>query len=105
MARIFDRRDVLKGTGALALTVAAAPLSAQSPAPVAVDDALIQAARKEGKVNYYTSIDLPMAQRIGKAFETKYPGITVRVERSGAERLFQRIHQEYNSGIYSDCSL
>ena len=26
MARIFDRRDVLKGTGALALTVAAAPL-------------------------------------------------------------------------------
>lgn len=101
MARIFDRRDVLKGTGALALTVAAAPLSAQSPAPVAVDDALIQAARKEGKVNYYTSIDLPMAQRIGKAFETKYPGITVRVERTGAERVFQRIGQEYGSKIYA----
>ncbi len=101
MARIFDRRDVLKGTGALALTVAAAPLSAQAPAPIAVDDALIQAARKEGKVAYYTSIDLPMAQRIGQAFEAKYPGISVRVERTGAERVFQRIGQEYGSKIYA----
>ncbi len=99
MARIFDRRDVLKGTGALALTVAATPLSAQAPAATPVTDALIDAAKKEGKVVYYTSIDLPMAQRIGKAFETKYPGISVRVERTGAERLFQRIGQEYASKI------
>ena len=101
MARTFDRRDVLKGTGALALTVAATPLSAQAPAATAVTDALIQAAMKEGKVVYYTSIDLPMAQRIGKAFETKYPGISVRVERSGAERVFQRIGQEYASNIHA----
>ena len=101
MARTFDRRDVLKGAGALALMVAARPLSAQAPAAVAVDDALIQAARKEGKVSYYTSIDLPMAQRIGKAFEVKYPGISVRVERSGAERVFQRIGQEYGSRIHA----
>jgi iron(III) transport system substrate-binding protein len=101
MARTYDRRDVLKGTGALALTVAAAPLSAQAPAPAAVDDALIQAARKEGKVAYYTSVDLPMAQRIGKAFEAKYPGITVKVERTGAERVFQRIGQEYASNIHA----
>ena len=99
MARIFDRRDVLKGTGAVALTVAATPLSAQAPAATPVTDALIDAAKKEGKVVYYTSIDLPMAQRIGKAFETKYPGISVRVERTGAERLFQRIGQEYASKI------
>jgi iron(III) transport system substrate-binding protein len=101
MARILDRRDVLKGTGALALAVAATPTSAQAPAPAAVDDALIQAARKEGKLAYYTSIDLPMAQRIGKAFETKYPGISVRVERTGAERVFQRIGQEYGSKIHA----
>jgi iron(III) transport system substrate-binding protein len=101
MARIPDRREVLKGTGALALAVAATPTSAQAPAPAAVDDALIQAARKEGKLAYYTSIDLPMAQRIGKAFETKYPGISVRVERTGAERVFQRIGQEYGSKIHA----
>jgi len=101
MPRTVDRRDVLKGTGALALTVAASPLSAQALAPVAVDDALIQAARKEGKIAYYTSVDLPLAQRIGKAFETKYPGISVRVERTGAERVFQRIGQEYASKIHA----
>src|SRR5262249_31094365 len=33
--------------------------------------------------------------------EAKYPGITVRVERSGAERVFQRIGQEYTSRIYA----
>ena len=53
--------------------------------------------RKEGKVVWYTSVDLPVAERIAKAFEAKYPGIAVRVERSGAERVFQRIGQEYGS--------
>ncbi len=101
MAWTFDRRDVLKGAGALAATVAASPLRAQAPPSVAVSDALIEAARKEGRVVYYTSIDLPMAQRIGKAFETKYPGISVRVERTGAERVFQRIGQEYASKIHA----
>jgi iron(III) transport system substrate-binding protein len=40
-----------------------------------------------------------VAERIAKAFEAKYPGIAVRVERSGAERVFQRVAQEYASGI------
>src|SRR5262249_14440187 len=31
----------------------------------------------------------------------KYPGISVRVERSGAERNFQRIGQEYTARIYA----
>lgn len=101
MVQIFDRRDVLKGTGALALTVAATPLHAQAPPSSAVSNALIEAARKEGKIVYYTSIDLPMAQQIAKAFEQKYPGISVQVERSGAERVFQRIGQEYGSKIHN----
>ena len=101
MARTIDRRDVLKGAGALAASVAATPLRAQAPPATAVTDALVEAARKEGKVVYYTSIDLPMAQRIGKVFEAKYPGISVRVERSGAERVFQRIGQEYGSNIHA----
>ena len=63
--------------------------------------ALIEAAKKEGKVVWYTSIDLPLAEKIAKAFEAKYPGIAVRVERSGAERVFQRIGQEYTSKIYA----
>ena len=38
---------------------------------------------------------------MAKAFEAKYPGIAVRVERTGAERVFQRIGQEYASRIHA----
>jgi len=62
---------------------------------------LIAAAKKEGKVVHYTSVDLPLAERVAKAFEAKYPGISVRVERTGAERVFTRIAQEQSSHIYA----
>jgi iron(III) transport system substrate-binding protein len=42
-----------------------------------------------------------VAERLGKLFEAKYPGMSVRVERSGAERIFQRIAQENDSGIHA----
>ena len=35
--------------------------------------ALIAAAKKEGKVVWYTAVDLPIAEKIAKAFEAKYP--------------------------------
>src|SRR5215207_8604127 len=97
----FSRRDVLKASSALALTTFATPIRAAAPPAEAVTPALIEAAKKEGKVIYYTSVDLPLAEKIAKAFEAKYPGIVVRVERTGAERLFQRIGQEYQSRIYA----
>ena len=65
------------------------------------DAGLIEAAKKEGQVIYYTSTDLPVAEKLAKAFEAKYPGISVRVERTGAERVFQRIGQEYSSNIHA----
>src|SRR6476620_577634 len=98
----FSRRDVLKGTSALAVaTTFASPLRAQAPAAAAIDQKLIDAAKKEGKVVWYTAVDLPVAEKVGKAFEAKYPGIAVRVERSGTERVFQRIGQEYSSNIHA----
>ncbi len=97
----FSRRDVLKGSSAFALGLSATSVRAAAPAAEAVTPALIEAAKKEGKVVYYTSVDLPLAEKIAKAFEAKYPGVAVRVERTGAERLFQRISQEYSSRIYA----
>jgi iron(III) transport system substrate-binding protein len=44
-------------------------------------------------------MELTASARMGKAFEAKYPGITARVDRTGAERVFQRIGQEKQSGI------
>jgi iron(III) transport system substrate-binding protein len=101
MKRKLSRRHVLKGSAALGLTVFAAPIRAAAPSAEAVTPALIEAAKKEGKVVWYTSIDLPASQRIAKAFEAKYPGIPVRVERTGAERLFQRVGQEFSSRIFA----
>ena len=72
-----------------------------APPPTAITPDLIAAAKKEGKVVWYTSVDLPLAEKIANAFEAKYPGIAVRVERTGAERLFQRIEQEYSSSIHA----
>jgi len=98
--RKLSRRDLLATSTALAVgTVFAQPLRAAAPAPSTVTPALIEAARKEGKLSFYSALELPVAERFGKLFEAKYPGITVRVERSGAERLFQRIGQEQGSRI------
>ncbi len=100
MTMKFSRRDVLKASSALAAaTVFAEPIRAAAPPAEPVSPALIEAAKKEGKVVYYTSVDLPLAERIARTFEAKYPGVAVRVERTGAERLFTRIGQEYGSNI------
>jgi iron(III) transport system substrate-binding protein len=98
----ISRRDLLKGGSAV---IAGAALStrvmADAPPAEPVTPALIEAARKEGQVIYYTSTDLPVAEKLAKAFEAKYSGIAVRVERTGAERVFQRIGQEYSSNIHA----
>src|SRR5215813_9893239 len=99
----WSRRDVLKASSASAagaLLMPAKVLAAAPPA-TAITPQLIEAAKKEGKVIYYTSVDLPIAERVAKAFEAKFPGISVRVERTGAERVFQRIGQEYASKIHA----
>jgi iron(III) transport system substrate-binding protein len=98
--RRFSRRDVLKASAGVAGVLFASPSRAATPEPTTITPALIEAAKKEGKLFYYTSIDLPLAEKIAKSFEAAYPGIAVRVERTGAERVFQRIGQEYASRIY-----
>src|SRR3954454_3254760 len=98
----LSRRDLLAGTGALLAGAAfSTRVVAAAPPPEPVTPALIEAARKEGQVIYYTSTDLPVAEKLAKAFEAKYSGISVRVERTGAERVFQRIGQEYSSNIHA----
>ncbi len=91
-------RSLLLGLGAALALVA--PAMAQ-PAPTSITPALIEAAKKEGKVVWYTAIDIKVAEQLAKAFEAKFPGIKVQVERSGAERVFQRIGQEYANNIFT----
>src|SRR5260370_20810850 len=86
-----SRRDVLKASGAIAAGLFVSPLNAAAPEPAAITRELIEAAGREGKVNDYTSFDLPLAEKIAKSFEARFPGIVVRVERTGGARAFQRI--------------
>ena len=96
----WSRRDLLKTSAGLAAgTLFAEPVRAAAPSPSSVTPELIEAARKEGKISYYSALELNVAERLAKAFEAKYPGISVHVERSGAERIYQRIAQEQGSGI------
>jgi iron(III) transport system substrate-binding protein len=99
-SRKWSRREILRSsTGLAAGVLFSEPVRAAPPPPASVTPALIEAARKEGKISYYSALELNVAERLAKTFEAKYPGIAVRVERSGAERIFQRISQEQGSGI------
>lgn len=74
-------------------------LLAMTSLVAAQDAALIQAAKKEGKVVWYTSLALPSSTAIAHYFEKKYPGISVEVHRTGSQRVLQRVMQEAGAGI------
>jgi iron(III) transport system substrate-binding protein len=86
---------------ALALAIGSGVAAAAPPEPAPVTPQLVEAATREGKVVLYTAIDIKVAQGLAKNFEQKYPGIVVQVERTGSERIFQRVAQERASNIFS----
>jgi iron(III) transport system substrate-binding protein len=96
----LTRRRVLQGAAALAAAASVRPARAANE-PGAITPDLVAAARAESKVTWYTSVDLPLSEKMARTFESKYPGIACRVERSGAERNFQRIGLEFASGVRS----
>src|SRR6195256_2391865 len=99
----YTRRSVLKASAAAAVAVVAGRYDARAAAPEAApgNGPPLGAAKKEGKIVWYAAMDLPVSERVGRAFEAKYPGIAVRIERTGSERQFQRLAQEYGSNIFA----
>ena len=85
-----NNKAIFAGLVTLALAV---------PAAAAEDAARLAAAEKEGKVVWYTSVDVKVAEGVAEAFRRAYPKIELDVERSGSERVFQRANQEHDSGI------
>ena len=80
MRNRISRRDVIKGSASLGLAAFATRVMAAAPAPVSITPDLVEAAKKEGKVILYSSMDLPVGEKLGKAFEAQYPGIAVQIE-------------------------
>jgi iron(III) transport system substrate-binding protein len=79
-----------------AMAAISSPVFAQETTP-----AMVAAAEKEGKVVWYASVDVKVAEAVAKEFKAQYPKIEVEVERSGSERVLQRINQEYQSNIFN----
>src|SRR5918996_1921781 len=61
---------------------------------------LLEGAKKEGKLLWYTSLAGGPNQEVPKAFEAKYQGVKVDVYRSDSDGLISRILQEAQSKRY-----
>lgn len=55
---------------------------------------LIEGAKREGKVSWYTTLAANQNKQIAKAFETKYPGVKVETFRTGSGALIERVLTE-----------
>src|SRR4029453_19665817 len=83
----------------LVAVLAALGLLAVASAPARAQDARIEAAKKEGKVVWYTSLALTSAEKVAKLFEQAYPGLKVEVQRTGSQRIIQRVMQELQANL------
>jgi iron(III) transport system substrate-binding protein len=63
--------------------------------------ALIEGAKKEGKLVFYTSVETEFARSLTTAFEAKYPFIKSDIFRSTHERIFSRMNVERKTGTYN----
>jgi iron(III) transport system substrate-binding protein len=84
-----------------AVVLAALALIVVSAGPAPADDQWLAAARREGKVVWYTSLALPSAEKVAKLFEARYPGLRVDVNRTGSQRILQRVMQELGANIHN----
>jgi iron(III) transport system substrate-binding protein len=89
----------MRQRGLWALLTAIAVLLGLSGPAGAADQAVMDAARKEGKVVWYSSLGLSLAQRVCDAFNKKALGVTCELARDGSQRIFQKVMQETGAGL------
>jgi len=74
--------------------------SARGAVVQAADDKTVEAARKEGRVSFYTTMGADEAKMLADSFQSKYPSIGVEITRLGSEKLLQRIITESRAGSH-----
>jgi hypothetical protein len=95
------RRSLFK---AAALLPFGARVASAAPPAELVTPAMIEAAKKEGSVTYYTAMDLSVAEPLAKAFEAKYPASRSRSSaraRSGCSIASRRKPRARSTGSMS----
>lgn len=85
--------------GLRAITLSAALLSAQAAAAqdAATDPAIVEAAKEEGTVVWYSSLPIEAIEKLSEEFTKQY-GIEVEPNRKGTYGLLQALHQEAAAG-------
>lgn len=63
-------------------------------------ESLIEGAKKEGSLVFYTSMTADQAQKVLAAFKTRYPFIQPQIFRAVGERLLTKIMTEVQAGRY-----
>ncbi|MFC3678446.1 ABC transporter substrate-binding protein [Ferrovibrio xuzhouensis] len=90
----LDRRQFL-GTTAVGIFLPSLALAQGKASGV-----LYEAAKKEGELTWYiVHITSETAEKIGRAFTEKYPGVKVNVVRTTAQVAFQRLNQDLQSKV------
>jgi iron(III) transport system substrate-binding protein len=62
------------------------------------DDELVRAAKKEGKVTFWSSMRIEDSRALAAGFEAKYPFIKVDIFRAGGEQIVNRALAEHLAG-------
>jgi ABC-type Fe3+ transport system substrate-binding protein len=65
-------------------------------APSAAAD-LVEDAKKEGEVVWYSTLSVPESRRLADLFEQRYPFLKVKIVRSGGGALVNRVLNEFNA--------
>ncbi|HEU4345628.1 MAG TPA: extracellular solute-binding protein [Candidatus Binatia bacterium] len=68
--------------------------------PAAAQD-VMQLAKKEGKVVWYSSASLSLSQKLCESFNAKKLGVECVLHRDGSGELFTRLQQEAKAGIHN----
>ncbi|MFQ5684714.1 MAG: hypothetical protein ACE5HC_15775, partial [Candidatus Binatia bacterium] len=63
-------------------------------------ESVMDKAKKEGKVLWYSSLTLKISQEVCNLFNSKNLGIKCELHRSGSSKLYRRIRQEARGKIY-----
>src|SRR4029077_17538916 len=62
------------------------------------EDDLVQGAKKEGRVVFWSSMRIDDAKALASGFETKYPFVKVDIFRAGGEQIVNRAIAEHMAG-------
>ena len=72
-----------------------------SAARAGSDAKIIEAAKKEGTVSYYTTMTLSQSKKVVDKFQEKYPFIKPELFRGGGDEVLNRIQNEARGGLYA----